>query len=72
MAVSSETASLLRRASVSNPNGPLFTSQIQSYDAVPACDQTDGAAPSFETSWKGETKILARYSAPLVVTYVLQ
>ncbi|KAK5092414.1 hypothetical protein LTR70_005551 [Exophiala xenobiotica] len=68
MAASSETAALLRQASLSKANGETLNGHLQKYDAIPASGETHGP----ETTWKNETKLLARYSAPLVVTYVLQ
>ena len=68
MAASSETAPLLKQASLNKANGEAFNGHLQDYDTIPASDETRG----LETTWKIETKLLARYSAPLVVTYVLQ
>lgn len=69
MAASSETAPLLRQASLSKANDQTPNGYLQPYDTIPAGNcALDGS----ETTWKNEAKLLARYSAPLVVTYVLQ
>lgn len=68
MAASSETAPLLRQASLSKANSQNTDRYLQPHVTIPAGDADDGS----ETTWKNETKLLARYSAPLIVTYVLQ
>lgn len=69
MAASSETAPLLKQASLAKANGQTPNGHLQPYDTTPA---GDGIIDDSETSWKNETKLLTRYSAPLIATYVLQ
>lgn len=71
MAASSETAPLLKQASVAKANGHGLKGPLRAYDTIPAEDEP-AVLPDGNTSWQSETKLLARYSAPLVVTYVLQ
>lgn len=66
MAASSETAPLLQQVSINNANDSNGLSG--EYNTIPARNVTEG----IETTWKTETKLLARYSAPLIITYVLQ
>ena len=68
MAASLETAPLLRQASLSKATDPTPNGNLQSVGTIPAGEGNGGS----ETTWKIETQLLARYSAPLVVTYMLQ
>lgn len=72
MAASSETEPLLRQASITKAHGETPNGILQGYDTIPASDDAAVAISAGETSWKNESKILARYSSPLVVTYLLQ
>lgn len=72
MAGASETEPLLRRASLTNPHGRPSTAQIQQYGVIPSTSELESCAIHVEASWKTETLILGKYSAPLVLTYVLQ
>lgn len=72
MAASSESAPLLRRASFTKASGQRPSSLLQNYDTVPGESALEDSLPDEGSSWKTETALLARYSAPLVVTYVLQ
>ena len=72
MAASSETAPLLRQASISKANNETPNGYLQDYDTIPAHTANDDLLAEAETTWKYESKLLAQYSTPLVVTYVLQ
>lgn len=72
MAASSETAPLLKQASITKARGETPNGVLQNYDTIPAADDDDVTASGSETSFKNETIVLARYSTPLIVTYVLQ
>lgn len=77
MAALLETDALLRQASITKAQGETPDGVLQGYDTIPACDDDDDGdsgvtATGFETSWKNETKILARYASPLIITYILQ
>lgn len=71
MAASSETAPLLKQASAAKADGYGPEGLLQAYDTIPAENETE-LLPDGVTSWRTETKLLARYAAPLMVTYVLQ
>ena len=70
MAASSETAPLLKQASAAKADGygPRY---LHAYDTIPAEDEST-VIPDGSTTWQAETKLLGRYAAPLITTYVLQ
>lgn len=72
MAASSETAPLLKQASITKARGETPNGLLQDYDTIPSANDDDVATVGTATSWKNESKVLARYSSPLIVTYVLQ
>lgn len=72
MAESLESAPLLRRASFASASGQRPSSLLQGYETIPNESGLEDSSPDEGSSWKIETSLLARYSAPLVVTYVLQ
>lgn len=72
MAASSETAPLLRQALISKANNETPDGPLQKYDTLPSQPTGSELLSDASTTWKHESKLLARYSAPLVVTYVLQ
>lgn len=72
MAASSETAPLLRQASISKANGQAIEGPLKDYDTIPSHHAAAEVTFGTPSTWKDETSLLARYSAPLVVTYVLQ
>ncbi|KAK1592788.1 hypothetical protein Q3G72_030419 [Acer saccharum] len=72
MAASSETAPLLKQASITKAQGKTPNGTLQSYDTIPASDDNDVTTTGAATSFKNEAIVLARYSTPLIVTYVLQ
>lgn len=72
MAASSETAPLLKQASITKAQGETPNGTLQRYDTIPAADDDDVTTTGAATSFKNEATVLARYSTPLIVTYVLQ
>ena len=72
MAASSETAPLLRQAAVAKANNQAAEGTFAAYDTIPAQDIRKDSLEISEPSWKNEAILLSRFSAPLVVTYVLQ
>jgi MATE family multidrug resistance protein len=72
MAASSETAPLLKQATITKARGETPNGTLQNYDTIPAADDDLVKVLGSETSFKNETIVLARYSTPLIVTYVLQ
>lgn len=72
MAASSETAPLLRQAAISKANGQAVEGPLSDYDTIPSHQAAAETSLDTPSTWQDETKLLARYSAPLVITYVLQ
>lgn len=72
MAASSETAPLLRQASISKADGRAVEGPLKDYDTIPSHQVAAEVSLGTPSTWKDETRLLARYSAPLVVTYILQ
>lgn len=72
MAASSETAPLLKQASITKARGETPNGVLQDYDTIPAANDDGISTVGTATSWKNESKVLARYSSPLVITYLLQ
>lgn len=72
MAASSETAPLLKQASITKARGETPGGILQDYDTIPAATDDDVATVGTATTWKNESQVLARFSSPLVVTYLLQ
>lgn len=68
----SETAPLLKQASITKARGETPNGALQDYDTIPAATDDDVTTTGTATSWKNESRVLARYSSPLVVTYLLQ
>jgi multidrug resistance protein, MATE family len=70
----SESTSLLRKPSFSSVDNER--PKGLSGDRYGAINEEDAVAdlklPDLETTWQAEVKILARYSPPLIVTYLLQ
>lgn len=68
----SETAPLLKQASITKAQGETPNGTFQCYDTIPSANDDDFRTTGTATSWRNETTILARYASPLVVTYLLQ
>lgn len=71
--VPSETTHLLNSSEPQNLERSISKSSRNAYGTVER-GETDllSKASDFDTTWTAESKLLARYSAPLIVTYLLQ
>lgn len=70
MATISETSPLLRQISRTSTHShiPHRHGALRKYDTADNSISKDYP----KTTWRAESALLARYSAPLVITYVLQ
>ena len=68
----SETSALLNEHGVDNFRKSIVQIDRHLYGTAAEEESTLVKGPEFETTWKTETAILARYSGPLLLTYVLQ
>lgn len=72
-ATSDEASSLLPKTTLPEPADDDNESSLPAYGTISAAeDGITNPTKTIETSWKAESKILTRYSAPLIVTYMLQ
>lgn len=68
----SETSALLNEHGIDDLRKSIAQVDQRIYGTVGEDESSFIKNPDLETTWKAETALLARYSAPLIATYILQ
>lgn len=68
----SETTALLRKPSIDGERPPISSLERDNYGSTGEEESSHLKLPDLETTWQAEIKVLAKYSPPLIVTYLLQ